>query len=77
MNKEQLLEARKLIAGFLKNRREELGISAATLAEACQVNKTTIYRIEDGKFTPNTELLFCMLFYLKSNFTISKNKSHS
>jgi transcriptional regulator with XRE-family HTH domain len=53
MNELVLNEARELIAGFIANRRKELGISQAELAERTQLGIATIKRMEDAKFWPN------------------------
>lgn len=68
MNKELLLEARKLIAGFLKERREELKLSQKDLAALCGVQPDTIGRIEMGKFLPNLELFLKLTHHLNCYF---------
>lgn len=50
MNEQVLLEARNIIAGFLKNRRIQLGISQQELADKCGMARETISRMEAGKF---------------------------
>ena len=52
-NENVLNEARNLIAGFLKNRRIELGITQAQLAEMTGMGIATIKRFESGKFWLN------------------------
>lgn len=74
MNKEILLEARKLIAGFLKNRRIELGLSVQELADLCEVNKTTIYRIENAKFMPHGDLLLILTHHLNCYFYLAEKE---
>lgn len=68
MNKKILSEARKLIAGFLKNRREELGMTQSDLAEICGVKWETISRIENGKFMPNLDLFLILTHHLNCYF---------
>jgi transcriptional regulator with XRE-family HTH domain len=50
MNENVLNEARKIISGFLKQRREELGISQAALAEKTGLGIATIKRSENADF---------------------------
>jgi len=50
MNETQLNEARMKIAGFLKNRRLELGMSQQQLADKCKMSVGTINRMENGHF---------------------------
>lgn len=52
MNEKSLHTARELIAGFFKQRREELGISQEKLAEKTGLGIATIKRMEDAKFWP-------------------------
>lgn len=75
MDKKVLFEARKLIASFLKKRRQELGISVPELAYKCNVNKTTIYRIEEGKFMPNGDLLLKITHHLNCYFFLSEKEA--
>ncbi len=67
MKDDQLSEPRKPISAFLKARREELGYSVQEFATLCGVQKTTIYRIEAGKFMPNMELAIKMGEHLKAD----------
>jgi transcriptional regulator with XRE-family HTH domain len=53
MNEKELLKARITISGFLKNRREELGITQTQLAEMTGMGIATIKRFESGKFWLN------------------------
>jgi transcriptional regulator with XRE-family HTH domain len=50
MNEKVLNEARDLIAGFLKNRRIELGLSQQALANKTGLARKTINAMEQGKF---------------------------
>lgn len=61
MDEKVLLEARKLISGFLKSRREELGITQQELADRSGMGIATIKRFESGKFWFNMRqyLLLC------------------
>lgn len=53
MNEKVLLEARALISGFLKSRREELGMTQQELADNSGMGIATIKRFESGKFWLN------------------------
>lgn len=74
MEHKELSEARKLIAGFLKNRREELNISEQQLADLCQVNRSTINRLENGKFLPNMELFLTLTHHLNCHFFLAEKE---
>ncbi len=77
MDKQALLEARKLIAGFLKEKRIELGISQEELANLCEVKRLTIIRIESGKFMPNMELFLKMTHHLNCYFFLESKEADS
>jgi len=53
MNEKELNESRQQIAAFIQNRRNELGITQATLAEQTGMGIATIKRFESGKFWLN------------------------
>jgi len=74
MNEKLLSEARKLIADFLKNRREELGISQKELADKCGVQWGTISRIENGKFMPNLDLFLTLTHHLNCYFFLTEKE---
>lgn len=65
MNEKVLLEARNLISGFLKNRREELGLSQAELAEVSGMGIATIKRFESGRFWLNLKQYLILCHHLK------------
>jgi transcriptional regulator with XRE-family HTH domain len=65
MNDKVLIEARKLISGFLKDRREELGITQAELAEVSGMGIATIKRFESGRFWLNLKQYLILCHYLK------------
>jgi transcriptional regulator with XRE-family HTH domain len=50
MTEQTLNEARKIIAGFLKNRRIELGMTQEQLADRTGMARETINRMERGLF---------------------------
>lgn len=53
MNEKKLNESRQQIAAFILNRRNELGITQAQLAEMTGMGIATIKRFESGKFWLN------------------------
>ncbi|MFC4230596.1 multiprotein-bridging factor 1 family protein [Parasediminibacterium paludis] len=53
MTNEQLNESRQQIAAFIQNKRKELGISQAELAQQTGMGIATIKRFESGKFWLN------------------------
>ena len=53
MNELQLNESRLQIAAFIQNKRNELGISQAALAEQTGMGIATIKRFESGKYWLN------------------------
>lgn len=53
MTEKQLNESREKIAAFITNRRNELGITQAQLAEQTGMGIATIKRFESGKFWLN------------------------
>lgn len=74
MDKKVITEAGKLISGFLKNRREELGLTQEELAELCGVKRLTIIRIETNKFLPNLELFLTLTHHLKCYFYLAEKE---
>ncbi len=52
MTDKELLEARQMMATFFKQRREELNISQAELAEKTGLGIATIKRFENAMFWP-------------------------
>ena len=50
MTEQRLIEAREHIAGFLKSKRIEAGMSQQELAEKCDMSVGTISRFENGHF---------------------------
>lgn len=65
MNEKVLEEARKLIAGFLLQRREELQLTQQELADLCGFHRNTIVNIEAGKFWPNMKQYLIIAHHLK------------
>lgn len=66
MNQNVLNEARKIIAGFLKQRRLELGYSQALIAEKTGLGLRTIVRAEQADFWLGMKqyLLICEALHL-------------
>lgn len=65
MNEKVLNEARDMISGFLRDRRNELGISQAELAELTGMGIATIKRFESGKFWINMKQYLILCHHLK------------
>lgn len=65
MNEKVLLSAREMISGFLRNRREELGITQQELADNSGMGIATIKRFESGKFWLNLKQYLILCHYLK------------
>jgi transcriptional regulator with XRE-family HTH domain len=65
INEEVLNEARKMISGFMANRRNELGISQAKLAELTGMGIATIKRLESGKFWINLRQYLILCHHLE------------
>lgn len=57
MNEKTLDEARNMIAGYLKNRRIELGLTQQELADKTGLARKTINAMEAGKFWPGSRQL--------------------
>jgi transcriptional regulator with XRE-family HTH domain len=72
MNDKTLLEARKNISGFLKNRREELGLTQQELADDSGMGIATIKRFESGKFWLNLKQYIILCHYLECKPIISE-----
>lgn len=66
MNEKVLNEARNIIAGFLKNRRIELGMTQEELADKTGMARATINRMEQGLFWLGMKqyLLICEALHL-------------
>jgi transcriptional regulator with XRE-family HTH domain len=75
MNEKILLEARQLIAGFIKNRRNELKITQQELADKCGVGVNTIRRLEDGRFWVNLKQLLVICNALDLYFFLEEKES--
>lgn len=75
MNEQVLLEARRLIAGFIRNRRIELKMSQEELAEKTQLGIATIRRFEAGKFWINLQTLLIICNVLSLSFFLEEKDS--
>lgn len=65
MNEKVLIAARDMISGFLKNRREELGMTQQELADSSGMGIATIKRFESGKFWLNLKQYLILCHHLK------------
>ena len=77
INDKILEEARKLTASFLKNRRKELGLTQAQLAERCGMKQESIARMEASKFYLNTKQLWILCNALDLYFFLEEKESTS
>jgi predicted transcriptional regulator len=75
MNEKILYEARILVAGFIKNRRNELKLTQWELADRCQLGVNTIRRLEGGHFWPNLKQFVIICHALDCFFFIEENES--
>lgn len=71
MNEKTLNEARLKIAGFLKNRRIELGLTQKEVAQRTGMARETINRMEQGFFWLGMKqfLLICEALHLVPDIT--------
>jgi DNA-binding XRE family transcriptional regulator len=75
MMHEQLLnQARELIAGFLVNRRKEVGMTQQDLADATGLGIQTIKRMEDAKFWPNMKQFLIVCHALNAYFFVEEKE---
>ena len=75
MNEKVLLEARKLIAGFIADRRIELKMTQEELAEKTGLGIATIKRFEAGKFWINLQTLLVICNSLDMYFFLGEKES--
>ncbi len=75
MNEKVLLEARKLIAGFIADRRIELKMTQEELAEKTGLGIATIKRFEAGKFWINLQTLIVICNALDMYFFLEEKES--
>lgn len=65
MSDKVLLEARGLISGFLRQRREELGMTQQELADLADMGIATVKRFESGRFWLNLKQYLILCHHLK------------
>ena len=75
MNDNVLTGARELIAGFLKSRREELGLSQQALADRSGLGVMTIIRMEQARFWPNMKQFLIVCHHLDLFFFVEEKNS--
>ncbi|MFJ1424893.1 multiprotein-bridging factor 1 family protein [Capnocytophaga canimorsus] len=73
-NKELALEKRIKIANIIIHERENKGFSAEYLAEKVGISTDTLLRIENGKFSPDSDLLCVILHHLDSELKINQKR---
>jgi DNA-binding XRE family transcriptional regulator len=76
MNNILLNQARELIAGFLVNRRKELGMTQQDLADATGLGIQTIKRMEDAKFWPNLKQFLIVCHALNAYFFVEEKEGN-
>lgn len=64
-------EKRLKVARIIKNAREKKGLSQLQLAEKVGLSKSSIFRIEKGKFSPNGDLLYAIISALDEEIIIA------
>jgi len=70
----ELIYKRIQMGKVIADRREELGLSQALLANKTGLNTNTIIRLEEGKFWINTKTLFIICNTLKLKLTLKKDE---
>lgn len=75
MNDQVLNEARDLIAGFIVNRRQQLGLTQAELAEKAGLGRATVERIESRKFLPDGKSLLKICHALDCFFFFAEKET--
>lgn len=68
-------ENREVIGKTIRTFREEKGYSQDELAEIMEVNRSTISKVETGKFAITIDYLVKFAWYLDFNFLLEKKKS--
>lgn len=58
----------------IKNRRKELQITQAHLAELAKISTNTLYKLERGQSNPSLELLFKIVEILGMEITLDVKK---
>ena len=77
INKEKYIqENRELIGKQIKIIREKRGYSQDELAEIMKVNRSTISKIENGKFSVTIDYLAKFSLYLEFNILIVESEIH-
>ncbi len=61
-------EGRKLIAAYLKERRIELEMTCKQVGDLAGLSESTIWRIEEGKFSPSLDTFLKLTTALKCYF---------
>lgn len=67
-----ILDNRKKIGESLRKLREEKGFNQEQLAEIMQISRTTISKIENGKFNCSVDYLAKFSWYLQFEIVIKK-----
>ncbi len=77
INERVLITAREITAGFLTDRRKELGLTQVQVAEKSGLSLATIKRAEKAKFFLNTKQLWSICIALDLLFLLEPKDSGS
>lgn len=77
MDQKVLQEARSVISGFLKNRREELNLTQQQLADCSGIGIATIKRFESGRYWINMKQYLVLCFHLNCYPFVSPGKEYN
>jgi transcriptional regulator with XRE-family HTH domain len=72
MNKSSLNEARVSIGEIVFKKRNEMKLTQEDVSNASGISKNTLGRIEQGKFSPGTDLLLSIFKILNIQLKIDK-----
>lgn len=74
-SEQYIQENREVIGKQIRTFREEKGFSQDELAEIMEVNRSTISKVETGKFAITIDYLVKFAWYLDFNLLLEKKKS--
>jgi transcriptional regulator with XRE-family HTH domain len=76
INQEYLYEVRKIIGSWIKQMREEKGLTQEELADKMGMSRTTISKVEDGKWNYGIDTITLFAVHLDFfQFFIPKNSN--
>lgn len=77
VNPEYLLEVRKIIGKWLREIREEKGMTQEQLGQKIGVDRSTVNKIENGKWSFSIDMLTRFCVALETHFFLSTNDSNT